>query len=688
MRAVPKKILRAVSAALAASMLCGAAGSRLTTVSAHRRAPHATAQAHTTAAKQSGQDVRPAAATIEPAGRILFTSERDGNYEIYVMNPDGGGQQRLTINDAIDREPTWSPDNSRLAFVSNRDGNNEIYVMSVSGDGFTTPTRLTNNTGDDLSPAWSPDGSKIAFTSSRDGNDEIYTMNPDGTGQIDISNNPFDDYDPAWSPDGLRFAFTSNRDGNEEIYTMTATGSGQTNLTNNLAEDRHPAWGGTRIAFQSARDGNDEIYTLSAADGSGQTRITNNAASDVEPSISSDGTRIAFASDRDGNFEVYVAAVNGSGPTRLTRNIDDNDFEVALQRQTAAAVVVAPTTVQFRSASFTAGEGVGSITVNVDRTGDTTGATTVDFDAATGSASERSDFVASTGTLRFAAGETTKAITIFITDDVFAEFDETANLTLSNPTGASLGTLSTSTLTITDNDAATGAVNPTDVNESFVRQQYIDFLGREPETEGFNAWLNVLRNCRPGDTTCDRIAVSTAFFGSPEFQLKGSFVIRFYLAAFGTLPTYREFVRDTQRITAPTGAEVIANQAAYTNEFALRADFVQRYAALSNADYVSLLVNTAAIAVANRDQLVADLNAGRKTRAQVLREIVESQAFVNKEQNRVFVATQYYGYLRRDPDPTGFAAWLAYLNTHPGDFRTMVNGFLNSVEYRLRFGPA
>jgi hypothetical protein len=86
------------------------------------------------------------------------------------------------------------------------------------------------------------------------------------------------------------------------------------------------------------------------------------------------------------------------------------------------------------------------------------------------------------------------------------------------------------------------------------------------------------------------------------------------------------------------------------------------------------------------NESVADLNAGRKTRGQVLREIVESDAFAAATFNRAFVLSQYFGYLRRDPDRAGFNAWLNYLNAHPGDFRTMVNGFVNSVEYRLRFG--
>ena len=82
------------------------------------------------------------------------------------------------------------------------------------------------------------------------------------------------------------------------------------------------------------------------------------------------------------------------------------------------------------------------------------------------------------------------------------------------------------------------------------------------------------------------------------------------------------------------------------------------------------------------------LNAGTLTRAQVLRAIVQSdQITQNFEAVNAFVASQYYGYLRRTPDSGGFNNWVNYLRNNPSDFRTMVNGFMNSQEYRLRFGP-
>ncbi len=470
-------VVLCVGGALAARKLTAPARTANSPAPARAKVSAARPNAAAPAAPNTQADaIAPANHTPEPGGKIVFASERDGNYEIYTMNQDGGGQTRLTNSPFMDREPAWSPDGTKVAFVSDRDGNTEIYVMNSTGDnnGFIAPTRLTNNTDDDTQPVWSPDGTKIAFVSSRSGNDEIFVMNANGTGQTNLTNNVYDDFEPAWSPNGLKLAFTSTRDFNEEIYTMDATGANAANVSNNAGEDRHPSWGGTKIAFQSTRDGNDEIYIMNQ-DGAAQTRLTNNAALDQEPWLSTDGTRVAFATNRDNGgvaFEVYVMNATGTGLARLTSNGDDNDFESALQQSAFVAPAPAASTVQFSSAAYTVAEGVGSIQITVTRTGDTTGAAAVDYTATSGTASERSDFATAVGTLRFAAGETSKSFIVFITDDAFAEFDETANLTLSTPTGATLGVPSTTTLTITDNDATSAGANPIDTPEFFVRQHY------------------------------------------------------------------------------------------------------------------------------------------------------------------------------------------------------------------------
>jgi hypothetical protein len=136
-------------------------------------------------------------------GKIAFTSTRDSNAEIYVMNPDGSGQTNISNNPAIDYQPSWSPDGSKIAFTSTRDGENngwyEVYVMNADGSG---QTRLTNNPAYDQFPSWSPDGSKIAFASYTENrnNGKIYVMNAGGSGQTRLTNDPGSDDEPAWGP--------------------------------------------------------------------------------------------------------------------------------------------------------------------------------------------------------------------------------------------------------------------------------------------------------------------------------------------------------------------------------------------------------------------------------------------------------------------------------------------------------
>ena len=258
-------------------------------------------------------------------GKIAFGSERDGNHEVYVMNPDGTDETNLTNNPAIDMTPEWSPDGTRIAFASDRDGFPvllDIFVMNADG---TSPINLTNSTNTDLAPSWSPDGTKIAFHTFRDAGiglqSEIYVMDADGSNQVNLTQNAAIDVFPKWSPDGTKIAFMRQVpfSSDAEIFVMSATGANQTNITNNPAADGSASWSpdGSKIAFGSSRDDNfGEVYVMNA-DGSGVVRLTTEGGNG-EPAWSPDGTKIVFATDRDGDLQIYAMNADGSNQVSLT----------------------------------------------------------------------------------------------------------------------------------------------------------------------------------------------------------------------------------------------------------------------------------------------------------------------------------------------------------------------------------
>ncbi len=265
-------------------------------------------------------------------GMIAFTSTRDGNAEVYIMNPDGSGQTNLTDNASADTDPAFSPDGTKIAFTSSR-GDWDLYVMNADGSG---QTQLTDDFYYDAAPVYSPDSTKIAYESERSGSGEdglqfdVFVINADGTGETNltpdastITHSP-DATDPTFSPDGTKIAFSSDRDsdGNQgisnEVWVMNADGTGQTRLT--TAGGEFPAYSpdGSKIAF--IRSGN--VWVMNA-DGSGQTQLTDDFYYDAAPVYSPDGTKIAHTrtslvvGDRNDD-DVYVMNDDGTAHTRLT----------------------------------------------------------------------------------------------------------------------------------------------------------------------------------------------------------------------------------------------------------------------------------------------------------------------------------------------------------------------------------
>ena len=253
--------------------------------------------------------------TPELEGKIVFASNRHGNYDIYVVDPNGSDLKRLTEEPADDRHPVWSPDGSKIAFESQRDGNWELYVMDSDG---SNVFRLISNLRDDQYPAWSPDGTEIAFESNRDGHREIYSMFPNGQRQMNVSRSPEDEIRPEWSPDGAKLAFNRPNGNGHDIYTMDVGNWGMaTQLTSDI-DAKGPKWSpnGAALAFTSDAGRSPRIFAI-ASDGTGPFSLTpdHNAWS---PSWSPDGSHLVYTSDKDGSEDLFVMSANGSSHVRIT----------------------------------------------------------------------------------------------------------------------------------------------------------------------------------------------------------------------------------------------------------------------------------------------------------------------------------------------------------------------------------
>jgi hypothetical protein len=387
-----------------------------------------------------------------------------------------------------------------------------------------------------------------------------------------------------------------------------------------------------------------------------------------------------------------------------------------------------PNTVQFTVSATTPTETPNATThveLFVSRTGDTSQAATVNYATSDVTASERSDYQATLGTLHFGANETSKVITIFIVDDSFGEGQETFNVALSGPVGCTLGSPSSLVITIFSDETVNGPNPVKDASfnsDFFVRQHYVDFFNREADPGGLAFWKDQIDSCTTqACREIRRINVSAAFFLSIEFQQTGYLVERLYKVAYGdgtgtstlggahtlSVPIVRlnEFFPDTQAIgrgvvIGQPGADQLLenNKQALIAEFVLRSRFLTAFpVSMTAAQFVDKLnLNSGnALSQGERDQLVADLTSGAKTRAQVVRAVTEDATLFAAETNRAFVLCQFFGYLRRNPndnpdaDYTGYDFWLGKLNQFNGNFvnAEMVKSFIVSGEYQGRFGP-
>ncbi|MEA2206039.1 MAG: hypothetical protein QOE77_2815 [Blastocatellia bacterium] len=236
-----------------------------------------------------------------------------------------------------------------------------------------------------------------------------------------------------------------------------------------------------------------------------------------------------------------------------------------------------------------------------------------------------------------------------------------------------------------------------DDTDFFINQNYVDFLNRFPDQGGFDYWVGSFAQCGTNQTCISdrRVRVSAAFFIEQEFQDTGSFVYRFYQGSLGRHPTYKEFMPDRRLVIG--GSSLEAKKAAFAEAWVQRPAFLTQYpATMTNAQFVDAILATMKNAnggtgtdlTSSRGTFISQLDGGA-TRGQVVRNIIDNQTFATAEYNAAFVLMQYFGYLRRDAEPEGYAFWLNVVNNRAvNNYLGMVCSFVTSAEFQLRFGSS
>lgn len=281
--------------------------------------------------------------SISPkADKILFVSDRDGNREIYIAGlewMDGYTQWRainlknITNSPENDWTPSFSPIENKIIFSTYLPGNDnyDIFIMDTDGG---NKENLTNTSTYEKFPQFSPDGSFIIYQGWKNGKMEIFFLGLLDKNKINITMNPkYNDiisHGNSFSEDGQSIVFTSERGGNRDIYVMKVNGAEVKQLTYDKSDDYEPTFSpdGESIIFTSERDGNKEIYIINIFTKS-LKNLTNNPGDDWNPRFYPDGKKIVFQSKRDGNWEIYMMNLNGNSQINLT-NHPSTDYSYSI----------------------------------------------------------------------------------------------------------------------------------------------------------------------------------------------------------------------------------------------------------------------------------------------------------------------------------------------------------------------
>ncbi|HEV7860003.1 MAG TPA: Calx-beta domain-containing protein [Pyrinomonadaceae bacterium] len=622
--------------------------------------------------------------------------------------------------------------------ATDTNGVNDVFVRDLQ----TGTTRLVSinsagtNSGNKASdvPIISADGHVVAFDSSannlvlndNNGFDDVYVRNliENKTTLVSVNN-----------------AGTSSINGDSYISTLrTISADGniiafRSRASNLVSKDTN---GEADVFARDLSTGKTTLVSASSIVGRDSGHGSSDGAGDFSLAVSPNGRFVAFDSSADdlvsNDFVLYdnnqmqdtftrdlqtgrTRLINsgnngsGNGASFLTSVIDDGTTifitlasDLGYSDTNASEDIFSSLAIhtinnfQFFAPVYTVNENSATATITVlrDSSG---GSASVDYIASDGTALQRSDYTIASGTLNFAPGEYSKTFNVLITNNAYVDGTRTLNLKLSNPTGqeAKLAAPASALLIITDNDTAQPTTNPIDETTFFVRQQYADFLNRAPDAGGLAFWSNEINKCG-SDAQCihdRRVGVADAFFFEDEFQKTGAYIYRVYKAAFGARPTYAQFSSDRGRVVVGPGLD--QSKTAFALTLVQRNTFIALYPRSMTADqFVDALLNSikqhSGVDLSSQRGALMSLYDGTDNgRAAILKQIVETQSFIDAEYNQAFVLMEYFGYLRREADQGGYDFWLAQVNKFPlrnvGIQHAMACSFITSAEYQTRFSP-
>jgi Tol biopolymer transport system component len=284
----------------------------------------------------------PPSETTVPPNLVFFDSDRNGNFELHTMNPDGSGVRQVTNDDRWDSWwPRISPDREQVLFYRTPAGVHDLdftktslWVMTADG---STIVELrpagTDGWQAQGHAEWSPDGERLVMFGGRESNSQIFVTTATGREPRAITDRGGVNLDPSWSPDGQTIAFIGCPrsvcfPSDYEVYTIAASGSGEvTRLTEDDLRDHDPYYSpdGTQLAWltQTSTQGPTGAWNIrvSAADGSGLRRLTDDSNINSKPEWSGDGTRIFFHRleiGRHEGFSIFSIALDGTDLVELT----------------------------------------------------------------------------------------------------------------------------------------------------------------------------------------------------------------------------------------------------------------------------------------------------------------------------------------------------------------------------------